>query len=394
MNDYISLDYIKSIQKSLGIIGSSESILDAMSTLVEVAPTDLAVLITGETGTGKEVFANAVHSLSSRSEKTFISVNCGAIPETLLESELFGHEKGAFTGAVDRRIGFFEAADRGTIFLDEIGEMPIQTQVKLLRILESGEFSRLGSSKVFKVDVRVIAATNRNINEEIKAKKFRSDLYYRLNQVSISLPSLREHIHDIPLYFHHFASNICKKNGIVYQGITDDAITMLKSQNWKGNIREFKNFVDKVITLEKGREVDAAIINKYIPQALPSSDYHTIDPYNALVPVKNDYEIINNDTLVLRTLIEIKHDIIGIKHLLSGLGVAFGKLDDDITSIKEQLNNIPIETEFTFETIADMERALIIQTLEKFRSRSESAKKLGISERTLYRKVEKYGIDW
>lgn len=231
MTDNITLQFIKEVQQKTGILGESESIQNAVKTILEVATTNLAVLITGETGTGKEVFATAAHNLSLRKNKPFVSVNCGAIPETLLESELFGHEKGAFTSAVDQRIGFFEAANNGTIFLDEIGEMPLLTQVKLLRVLESGEFSRLGSSQIQKVDVRLLAATNRNLMQDVQEKKFRSDLFYRLNQINIALPPLREHRHDIPLYFEHFAKIVCKKNNIVYQGISAEALNELKSLN-------------------------------------------------------------------------------------------------------------------------------------------------------------------
>ncbi|MDR0927808.1 MAG: sigma-54 dependent transcriptional regulator [Ignavibacteria bacterium] len=391
----ISQQYRASLQNKFGIVGDSAPIQRAIDTLIEVAPTDLAVLITGETGTGKEVFANAVHTLSNRSDKPFVSVNCGAIPETLLESELFGHEKGAFTGAVDQRIGFFEAANKGTIFLDEIGEMPIGTQVKLLRILESGEFSRLGSSSISKVNVRLIAATNRNLEVEVQNRNFRQDLYYRLNSVNIVLPALRNHIQDIPLYFKHFAEMICTKNGIQYQGISDNALSLLMALPWQGNIREFKNLVDKVITLERGVRIDSTIIRKYITPALPNYDNTTMT--NALVPTSKNTDLMSNDTLVLRTLLEIKQDIASIKQMMGGLGSAFTILSDEVNSIKDNMivtyddnNQVPVK----LTTLDEMERKLIIQTLEAcWNNRHQAAKSLGISERTLYRKIKELGIE-
>jgi len=400
----INENYKKSLQEKLGIIGSSEPIQKAVNTLFEVAPTDLAVLITGETGTGKEVFANAVHSLSERKNKSFISVNCGAIPETLLESELFGHEKGAFTSANDQRIGFFEAANKGTIFLDEIGEMPVGTQVKLLRILESGEFSRLGSSTVKKVDVRLIAATNRNLEEEVSAKNFRQDLYYRLNSVNIILPALREHLQDIPLYFEHFARKICDKNRIIYQGISDDAILLLKSLPWQGNIREFKNLVDKTITLEKGVFITVDIIKKYIPLALPefsTTFSNTVNPNTALIPTNYSKEIMSNDALILRTLLEIKQDISGIKQALGKFGSAFRILSEEVSSIKDNVIKDDIIVNFDEHKpfnevipISEMEKHLISEALSNCNgNKRKAAQLLDISERTLYRKIKEYELE-
>ena len=395
----ISEKYKKDLQIKLGIIGDSEPIQKAIDVLFEVAPTNLTVLITGETGTGKEVFANAVHSLSERKDKPFISVNCGAIPETLLESELFGHEKGAFTSANDQRIGFFEAANKGTIFLDEIGEMPIGTQVKLLRILESGEFSRLGSSAINRVDVRLIAATNRNLEEEVVARNFRQDLFYRLNSVNILLPPLRNHIQDIPLYFDYFAKKICDKNRIFYQGITDDAIAILKSLPWQGNIREFKNLVDKMITLEKGALIDANIIRKYIPLALPEFG-SSANTNTALIPLNHSREIMSNDTLILRTLLEIKHDISDIKQALGKLGSAFRILEDDVSLLKDSIVVNYDERKDEHKTInevipiSEMEKLLISEALLKcHNNKRKAAQLLGISERTLYRKIKEHKLD-
>jgi DNA-binding NtrC family response regulator len=404
----ISDEYRKNMQIKFGIVGDSEPVQKAIDALVEVAPTDLAVLITGETGTGKEVFANAVHSLSDRKNKPFISVNCGAIPETLLESELFGHEKGAFTSANDQRIGFFEAANKGTIFLDEIGEMPIGTQVKLLRILESGEFSRLGSSSVNKVDVRLIAATNRNLQEEVKKRNFRQDLFYRLNSVNIVLPPLRNHIQDIPLYFDFFSNKICEKNSIRFLGISEEAISILKALPWQGNIREFKNLVDKIITLERGAYIDTNIINKYIPPALPEFSKDWNHSSLSIIPTNQNNEIMSNDSIILRTLLDIKHDISDIKQALAQMGAAFQDINEDINSIKDSLI-VTYDTDskmngmqhqsfnnneyLQFDSIADMEKIHIINALQKLQNnKRRTAIALGISERTLYRKIKEYDI--
>jgi len=401
MNDFTlqTEQFIADIQKQFGIIGESIAIKKALKTLIDIASTDLAVLITGDTGTGKEVFANAVHNLSNRKDKPFVSVNCGAIPETLLESELFGYEKGAFTDAKEQRIGFFEAADNGSIFLDEIGEMPITTQVKLLRVLESGEYSRLGSSKIKKVNVRIIAATNRNLTTAVSKKMFRADLYYRLNQINIVLPSLRERVDDIPILFEHFAKETCKKNKIIYNDISDSALKTLMSLNWEGNIREFKNFVEKIITLEKGNFITTEMLNKYLPSTPFEANYEIT---NALVPIRSSSEIMSNDSLILRTLLEIKNDIGGIKQVLQQFGDALVDIKKDTMAINDSMvvyddnadnSNIDYFDNRDIPTIKDMEKELIISAMKKYKNKKrEVALLLGISERTLYRKLEEYRI--
>lgn len=403
MNDFTlqTPQYIETIQKQFGIIGQSDAIHNALKTLLDVASTDLAVLITGDTGTGKEVFANAVHNLSNRKNMPFVSVNCGAIPETLLESELFGYEKGAFTDAKEQRIGFFEAADNGSIFLDEIGEMPISTQVKLLRVLESGEFFRLGSSKVRKVNVRIIAATNKNLINAISQKTFRSDLYYRLNHINIVLPSLKERIEDIPILFKHFAKETCKKNKITYNGISDEALRLLMSLSWKGNIREFKNFTEKIITLEKGDFITAEILNKHLAtSSFETNNYENINESNALIPIRTSNEIIGNDTLILRTLLEIKSGINSIKQVLQQFGDALVDIKKDTISINELSDyyNYNVDNADYFDnkdipTIKEMEKKMIVSAMKKCQYRKRDvAILLGISERTLYRKLEEYEL--
>ncbi|MFM8438114.1 MAG: sigma-54 interaction domain-containing protein, partial [Candidatus Kapaibacterium sp.] len=252
------------LQNRYGIIGSSDGMMEAKEELAQVAPTDLTVLITGETGTGKEVFAHALHGLSDRKKSPFVSVNCGAIPETLLESELFGHEKGAFTGATEQRKGFFEVADRGTIFLDEIGEMPFGTQVKLLRVLESGEFTRLGSTAVQKVDVRVVGATNRDLEYEVRRGNFRQDLFFRLNTVQIHLPPLRRHPEDVPELAAYFAAKVCERQHLEFRGFDDDAMRLLQHHPWRGNVRELRNLIETVVTIGQGARVTADQVRRYL----------------------------------------------------------------------------------------------------------------------------------
>ena len=390
----IDIEYRRSLQLRYGIIGESPVMQEAINTLEMVAPTDLSVLINGETGTGKEVFANALHSLSERRSKPFVSVNCGAIPETLLESELFGHEKGAFTSAVEQRVGFFEAANKGTIFLDEIGELPMLTQVKLLRVLETGEYSRLGSSAIKKVDVRVIAATNRNLENEVQLKNFRQDLYYRLNSVNIVLPPLRAHLEDIPLYVDYFANEICDKNNIKFQGISDEALKILQSMPWPGNIRELKNFIDKIVTLEHGKYIDSSTIRKYIPTVLSKFTLEQSNSSTAIISAAKQ-EIVGSDTLLLRTLLELKQDTSDIKRALGKIGASIDILTDDVATLKDAAvvnysENVDIIQGIT---IAEMEKRMIIATLSKYYgNRRRSAQELGISERTLHRKLKEYGM--
>ncbi len=390
----IDTEYRRALQMRYGIIGDSVAIQEAINILEKVAPTDLPVLINGETGTGKEVFANALHNLSRRKKQPFVSVNCGAIPETLLEAELFGHEKGAFTSAVEQRVGFFESADNGTIFLDEIGEMPIITQVKLLRILESGEYSRLGSSKVNKVDVRIVAATNRNLAEEVQKKNFRQDLFYRLNTVNIILPPLRDHLEDIPLYVNYFGSNICEKNGYNFLGFSEEAIELLKSMPWPGNIREIKNLVEKVVTLEKGEFVNIQTIKKYLPRVAGGFNLESSNFTTALVPAQKTQELVNSDTLILRTLLELKQDTTDIKRALGKIGAALHTISEDIELLKDHtvVNYTEHFNQTKNMTLAEMEKKMILDALAEYdNNKRRAAQALGISERTLFRKLKEYG---
>jgi DNA-binding NtrC family response regulator len=405
--------YAKNVYSSvalqqLGLIGESEAMQDVVQQLIEVAPTDLSVLITGETGTGKEVFANAIHKLSRRAKEPFVSVNCAAIPENLLESELFGYEKGAFTGAVDRRVGFFESANKGTIFLDEIGEMPITLQVKLLRILETGQYSRLGSSEVRKTDLRIIAATNRNLSYEVVNKNFRQDLFYRLNSFNIHLPTLRERIEDIPLLFNYFAENVARNYKFKYRGISEEAIKILQTLKWEGNIRELKNFTDKIITLERGEYIIPAMISKYLPLALPEHSA-VFSTQNQLVPQVKPFDANELSTaILLKGLMQIdaKIDILANQQK---------QIHNDVVELKKTISEICEGGYYSIQEISDnenidftkisnlnsnslnieeMEKNHIVAALKIYKgNKTEASKALGISPRTLYRKLEYYGID-
>lgn len=393
----------KLLRLKFGVIGDSKKMQEVIDKVVLSAPTDLPVLITGETGTGKEVFANSIHGLSKRKKFPFISVNCGAIPETLLESELFGNEKGAFTGAIEQRKGFFEVADKGTIFLDEIGEMPIGTQVKLLRVLESGEFTRLGSTTLKKVDVRIIAATNRDLETEIEKGNFRRDLFFRLNSVHITLPPLREHPEDIRELVNYFAEKTCAKLGLKYDGISNDALLILERRPWTGNIRELKNLIETLITLEQTTYITHDILKRYIPLALPPKDITPQPAEKALVhysdfeePQKFELEII------FRSLLELKHDMTNIFKYLRTLE---NKIDDVELEI-EELNTYLIAQnaqnnkgkkeieELNILNLDELERRAIMTALNNSSgNRRVAANMLGISERTLYRKINELNIN-
>lgn len=388
----LSKNIIRSLADRFGLVGESPSMVQAMARLLQVAPTDITVLISGETGTGKEVFAHALHELSPRKKYPFISVNCGAIPETLLESELFGAEKGAYTGADEKRKGFFEAADRGTIFLDEIGEMPLSTQVKLLRILESGEFSRLGSSAMQRVDVRVVAATNRDLMYEVRQGRFRQDLYFRLNSVNIHLPPLRQHFDDVPLLVEHFGRRAAEKSGLTYLGIDDDALRVLEGHPWPGNVRELRNVVETMVTLERGQRITSEMALRY----LPAEERELIDNSAALVRVTDAIPPTSaaDIQMLYRTLLQLAGDVNEMKavlrHLLS--------LTFDASTAVAPITPTPVHNPAAAPSeddlnLAKIERKAIELALRKTQgSRRDAAKMLGISERTLYRKIDEYGL--
>lgn len=392
-------DTYKLLASRYGLVGRTSKFRESVDKLIKAAPTDLTVLITGETGTGKEVFANAIHGLSHRKKYPFVSVNCGAIPENLLESELFGNEKGAFTGAVEQRRGFFESANRGTIFLDEIGEMPYGTQVKLLRALESGEFNRLGSSSVIKVDVRVLAATNRNLSEEVSEGKFRQDLFYRLNSVHIDLPSLRERADDIEPLSIYFAEKTCEKLNLEFQGISTDSLSILKSLPFPGNVRELRNLIETMITLEKNAFIAPENLRKYIPAALPAPSLGDLPREVAMVKVQRRDETEGFELgLIFRTLLEIKTEISDMRYVMNKMLQSIDELKNNderppyrqVEEIRQNYDTIESLEDLNIESI---ERRLITEALKRTGgSRREAAAALGISERTLYRKLLEFGI--
>jgi len=394
--DSSTLDLLKN---RFGLVGASPKMLEVFRTILRVAPTDLNVLITGETGTGKEVIANAIHQLSKRKKYPFISVNCGAIPETLLESELFGHEKGAFTGAYEQRKGYFEVANRGTIFLDEIGEMPVGTQVKLLRVLETGEFNRLGSTEVRKVDVRVIAATNRILEEEIYRGTFRQDLFYRLKNLHIILPPLREHPEDIPLLAEYFAQKTCERLGIPYKGFAIDAVNFLRGLPWQGNVRELRNLIETIIQLEKTGFLSLDFVKKYIPPALPPHIVVEQPKETSLLRIETAKEAQIGLEIVLRTLFELKKDVDLVKDALNELNSKIDSLNSNVMELKPNSYQIVDASDsLSFDkdnlNLEEIEKNLISFALKKFKgNRRLTAKALGISERTLYRKINQYNLD-
>ncbi len=378
------------IQQKYGILGTSTAIQEILQVLQQVAPTELTILITGESGTGKEVIAKAIHKASKRATQPMLTVNCGAIPEGIIESELFGHEKGAFTGAGEFRKGYFELADGGTIFLDEIGELPLATQVKFLRVLESGEFMRVGSSVTRKVDVRIIAATNRNLDEEVHHKRFRQDLFYRLRSVNIVLPPLRERREDVPILFHHFAKESAEKNKITFLGIDDDAMEILKNHYWQGNIRELRNLVESMLIVEAGKRIDGETIKRYLRRFHFSEEHR---PLPMMLPRENEPKNeMDERRLLYRALIEMKTDLVEIKNLLRK-AIHHSTIEDVI----EKNENIPQENnkekEVELIPLEEMERKMIIDALKKFEgNRRAVADTLKISERTLYRKIKEYGL--
>ncbi len=378
---------LEKLQEKLGFYGKSPQIEELLQTITMVAPTDLSVLITGESGTGKEVVANAIHQLSKRKNKPLISVNCGAIPEGILESELFGHEKGSFTGAIAQRKGYFEAADGGTIFLDEIGEMPLNTQVKLLRVLETSEIMRVGGSRPIKVDVRIIAATNKDLETAVENNEFRRDLYFRLKAITLHIPPLRKRKEDIPLLVKKFSEEFARKNQINFKGFAPEAIELLKEYDWPGNVRELKNFVETAIILNKGEIVHSS----YVRQAL-NLQQKFVSSDNLPVPLNKTPDQAERE-LIYRTLISLKLDVTEIKQMLAQM------IQTQVDFMRRQasFHATPVEAENEQEvkptSLSAMERELIKETLKKFNgNRRKTAKALQISERTLYRKLHEYGL--
>ena len=406
---------IQNIKQRFEIIGNHSGLDRAIEKAVRVSPTDITVLVTGESGVGKEVFPKIIHQLSHRKHNKFIAVNCGAIPEGTIDSELFGHEKGAFTGATSSRSGYFEVADGGTIFLDEVGELPLTTQVRLLRVLENGEFIKVGSSKVQKTNVRIVAATNLNMDDAISKGKFREDLFYRLSTVEIKIPPLRDRNTDIILLFRKFASDFAKKYNMPTVRLDDDAQRILKNYNWNGNIRQLKNITEQLSVLEKERAINGEMISSYLP-----------DPKNNLPALisenKSENDFSSEREILYKILFDMKRDLNELKKLTSNIkksnSTESEKIDDIQSLLPRKFNEMEnsndendslldnfehkndkysFAEEITEEetlSLQDKELELIIKALERNNGRRKAAaKELGISERTLYRKIKQYDLE-
>jgi transcriptional regulator with PAS, ATPase and Fis domain len=404
---------IQSIKQRFKIIGNDPHLNRAIEIAVQVAGTDLTVLINGESGTGKDVFPQIIHQNSSRKHKKYFAINCGAIPEGTIDSELFGHEKGSFTGAHETRKGYFEEADGGTIFLDEVGEMPLATQARLLRVLENGEFIKVGSSKVQKTDVRVVAATNLNIPLAIEKGKFREDLYYRLNTVPIHIPSLRERKEDIRLLFRKFAADCAEKYRMPALQLTQEALIMMENYRWDGNIRQLKNITEQISIIENERIITPDILKNYLPN-------NNVTALPTLYKGGRDEETISERDLLYKVLFDMKNDIIELRKTVKELSEQ--RNNGTIQHLPEPANITPInatvispmeEEEDAFVYVQDndeeeksvvresetlslvqTEKELICKALERHKGkRKDAAKELGISERTLYRKINEYQIN-
>ncbi len=396
------------VKQRFGIIGNADALNTAIEVAMRVAPTDLSVLVTGESGVGKEFFPQIIHAYSSRKHNKYIAVNCGAIPEGTIDSELFGHEKGSFTGAIDSRKGYFEEADGGTIFLDEVGELPISTQVRLLRVLQTGEFMRVGSAKVQKTNVRVVAATNNDLLKSISEGRFREDLYYRLNTVPISVPALRERKGDIHLLFRKFASDVAVQYNMPAIVLDEGARILLESYHWRGNIRQLKNVAEQISAVEQSRNITADILRRYLPDESYSvstlNDQHSYDNmaterellYKILFDMRNDInELKRMMSEAMRGGMQQshtpqphtpQHEVVGL--LPEATTPIAHREEEDV--VVEVMDEIPAR-EMTKD---DMQREQIIQALQRHNyRRKDAAKELFISERTLYRRMKALGID-
>ena len=417
------MESVQAIKQRFGIIGNSQSLNRAIEKAIQVSPTDISVLVTGESGVGKESIPKIIHQLSHRKHNKYIAVNCGAIPEGTIDSELFGHEKGAFTGATQTRAGYFEVADGGTIFLDEVGELPLTTQVRLLRVLENGEFLKVGSSKVQKTDVRIVAATNVNMFEAIEKEKFREDLYYRLSTVDINLPPLRERQEDIHLLFRKFASDFALKYKMPTIKLTDNAIQILLKHRWGGNIRQLRNIAEQLSVLEQNRIISAEVLRSYLPATartnLPAvirtskseSDFSSEREilYKVLFDMKADLNDLKKLTMELMkngNVKDVEKNNESLIEKIYGSDDEEAIEDNDILAIPEHTpteeETTPTQDKYYFaeeieeeETLSlhDKELELIKKSLERHSGKRKlAAAELGISERTLYRKIKKYDL--
>ncbi len=398
---------VEKIKKSANIIGSSDKMNEMLFMVGQVANTDISVLVTGASGAGKEMVAKAIHKNSKRKHEKLITVNCAAIPSGIIESELFGHKKGAFTGATESRKGYFEAADKGTIFLDEIGELPLETQAKLLRVIEQGEFIRVGDTKSDKVDARIVAATNRDLSKEVGNNNFRKDLYFRLKTVCIDVPSLSEHVNDIPELVDRFGLEFTAKNDIQYKGFERDSIEIMKNYDWPGNVRELKNVVESLLVMNRGERITTEIVQKKLSMETFNSNT------NLPVHIDTDPDKIERE-LILKQLLFLRQDINEVKQILSNKGLGEEKspppanpalflpsptadTSSDSHQGRESVEDATIyalnEDTIGEISLEEIEHEMIKRCLDKFKgNRRKTAEVLNISERTLYRKIKEYEI--
>ncbi len=411
---------LSSIKQRFGIIGNSEVFNRSLEIAVRVAPTDLSVLVTGESGVGKEFFPQVIHAFSARKHNKYVAVNCGAIPEGTIDSELFGHEKGAFTGAVDSRKGYFEEADGGTIFLDEVAELPLSTQVRLLRVLQTGEYMRVGSAKVQRTNVRVVAATNVNLQGAISDGRFREDLYYRLNTIPIVVPALRERREDIFLLFRKFSSDVALQYRMPAIVLDSAAREMLESYYWRGNIRQLKNVAEQISAIEQAREITAPILQRYIPEQTNSTSMATTARTMGGASMGDDFA--NERELLYKLLFDMRADIFDLKRMVMDLtrgGVRADNMESaaespasykallpsaasslDMPVANHQGDYYSAASEVHVEEVpremtkADMQREQIVKALRRNNGRRrEAAAELFMSERTLYRRIKELGIE-
>ena len=394
---------VQAIKRTFGIIGNDPQLMHAIEIAAQVANTDLTVLITGESGTGKDVFPKIIHQNSARKHGQYFAVNCGAIPEGTIDSELFGHEKGSFTGAIAERKGYFEIANEGTLFLDEVGELPLSTQARLLRVLENGEYIRVGGSKVMKTNVRVVAATNLDLPMAIQKGKFREDLYYRLNTIPIHIPALRERKGDIHLLFRKFASDFAEKSHMPVITLTPEAVKMLEDYRWDGNVRQLKNVAEQISIIEQQRVINDITLERYLPNKITTA-------LPVLFQKEDTAEGVSERDLLYKVLFEMKHDIAELRNTVNELTNRQGSINTNyIEATPVNIDPVTIEPDFTEivpseeivhpqhlpETLSleQHEIEMIKRALEKHNGkRKDAAKELGISERTLYRKINEFGI--
>ena len=395
------------IRQSVGMIGDSDKIVEILTLIGQIASTDISVLITGDSGSGKEMVAKAIHKNSKRKFESLIIVNCAAIPSGIIESELFGHKKGSFTGAVDNKIGYFESAHKGTIFLDEIGELTKETQSKLLRVIESGEFMRVGESKTNKVDVRIVAATNRKLLDEVNKNNFRKDLYFRLKTINVNVPSLSEHLSDLHLYIERFGLEFTNKNDIAFKGFSSEAISEMKKYSWPGNIRELKNVVESLIVMNHGLRITDEMVRKSL-NMVPINNNDSLP-----VSLDGDSDQLERE-LILKQLLYLRQDVNELKQIITS-GKSLTSNDKPanpalfLPTSNDENNNKLNKVQFSSVedasisglkeaavgemTMDELEKEAIEKYLKKFKNnRKKTAKALNISERTLYRKIKEYDV--